>query len=553
MPIEPTSRRSRIRMPLWLALAMALAAALQLAAVVRSEVIAKDGIRFLSMAREFAADPVGLCARERQHPGYPAIVLVAASLLRTVFPSGQFDEWLVGARLISCGAGLGCVAFTWLLSRRIMNEQVANVAALLHATLPIFRLNAADVLSDTPHLMLYLCGAWLACEGIVRGRAAWFAAAGLAGGAAYSIRPEGLAISAVAGAALALMALRPTRLPFFSRQQPAAAPSAVWPSRPLLCFAALVLMTAAPVLPYVAATGKLTRKKEPFGPPPPTEAVVAAAGGPTEGLLAEPVDGRDLSGETRRPAWLWGAIGAALVEFCHEFGQASGYFLLVPLAFAVFDPRCTRPSGWRLFYVTSLMFCHLGLLVVLFVTAGYISHRHVMPFLALTIPGAACGILHVGNLLAAWRPGWRAAAWQRVLAGALVAWPIPLAIRPLHPEYLPLLQAARWVREHSQPGEGVLATSGYVRFYADRPGVLLGPEAANLKQGLALAPVGRKWPFVVLEVDVRRFDANALTGAAEPYEQVLELPSHPKRPWAKVLVFQARSPAASRLAHRPGG
>jgi hypothetical protein len=187
---------------------------------------------------------------------------------------------------------------------------------------------------------------------------------------------------------------------------------------------------------------------------------------------------------------------------------------------------------------SALLACHAILLILLFLTAAYVSHRHVMPLVALLLPATAAGTVWLAEQAAS-RVA-RVRSPQRALAAimaAIVIGLLPKAARPLHGVYSPIVEAARWVKAHGQPGDAVLATSGYVRFYAGMRGLLVGPEAPNLPIGLALAPDARPWPFIVLEVDERTFDRQQLCSTAAGYEQVLELAAHPRKSWAKVLVF----------------
>ncbi len=147
------------------------------------------------------------------------------------------------------------------------------------------------------------------------------------------------------------------------------------------------------------------------------------------------------------------------------------------------------------------------MLVLLFMTAGYVSHRHVMPLIGMMLPATAAGTIWLSERLAAYvprlRPPKRAltAIMLVILLGLL-----PKSVRPLHGVYSSLVEAACWIKEHGHPGDSVLATSGYVRFYAEMKGLLLGPEAPNLPIGLVLAPEARPWSYIVLEVDERTFD-----------------------------------------------
>lgn len=516
--------------------ALALTVVLQAIMAARSPVIAKDGMSFIRIARELQKDWFGTLHLEDQHPGYPAMVLAGHSLTQWLPGVDDFQAWILGGRLASGLAGVASVAILWLLTRRIFDRRVADVAALMAAVWPLLRQNASDVLSDTPHLMFYLAGVWLTCEGLARSSARWFAAACVASGLAYWIRPEGLIVGLTAGVLLLAQLWRYEGQSLMQSLGKVAAVGAV-----LLAIAA----------PYGLLAGKFTSKKNPFKHAPTALEIAAVGIKPTEGLLSEPLPGAKLPDEFVRPSARLGAAAVAICELGKELAQGFYYLLLIPLGAWVFPPSRLRADVAASHMTTALIFCHMGMLVLLFVTAGYISHRHVIPLIAMMLPATAAGAVWFAERLAARVPQFHSPA--RALTAimlVIVLGLLPKSVRPLHDVYAPIVEAACWVKERAHPGDAVLATSGYVRFYADMKGLLLGPEVPNLPIGLVLAPNKHPWQFIVLEVDERTFDRGQLCNPETGYEQVLAIPTHPRRTWAKVLVFSRKDSHDQRVAVR---
>jgi 4-amino-4-deoxy-L-arabinose transferase-like glycosyltransferase len=569
-----------------LAAAVFFALAAQTLVAMRSPIIAKDGIAFIRIAKRMQTDFVGACRLEDQHPGYPTLLLLSSRLARLWPNLDELDVWIVGGQLASGLCGALAIVFLWLLARRLYDRQIADIAALLAAIWPLLRQNASDVLSDTPHLMLYLAAVWLTCEGLVRGRVRWFAAAGVAGGLAYWVRPEGLLVP---------LAALPVIASTHWRRQP----------RAMLCgMAALALASLLVALPYVLTSGKITSKKSIFNRPVATSEVAApdvaqpsapqplafsipswAWQLPEAGLLTEPAPGATLPDERTRPDSLLGALTYAVIELGQEMAQGFYYLLLVPLAIGRFAPgrRTWQTVPGRM--STIVLCAHAALLVALYHVAGYISHRHVIPLVALLLPTTGVGLLWIAERLAVVMKNLRALAsppvqwlWIAKRMAALVPWLarprmamaavalvvatglLPRTVRPLHKVYGPVVEAARWIRTHSQPGDSVLSTSAYVRFYAERSGAVLGPEAGNLTVGFALAPKTGLWTFLVLEVNERMLDGERLTLLDTAYERVLDLAAHPRKPWLRVLVYRLKSseviaswPSPRCLRQRCGG
>jgi hypothetical protein len=560
-----------------LAAALLLSAAGQVFIAARSPIIAKDGMGFIQIAKNLAIDPAGTMRMHDQHPGYPAMVLGCERAFHWLSGRDEFQSYIAGTRLASGACGLFAVVFLWLFARRLYDERVANVTVLLVAVWPLFRLNASDSLSDTPHLMFYLAGAWLACEGLRSRRVAWFAAAGIASGLAFWIRPEGLVIAAATGLALVIEACRlflasGTRkrrgkaidLSASTNQSapPVSGPTGrltplarlAW-AFPILALIALTATTSAVVAPYVVVAGKVTSKKLPFRQPPPSaHAVAVASVEPTPGILAEPRPGGTLPDEFRRPSKLVGVVVLGLVELGRELAQGFYYLALVPLAAGAFAPGRQKPAQPMALLHILLMNGHVALLMLLYLTAGYISHRHVIPLVALMLPTAAAGTVWLADVAA--RRLAMAGSPRRALAiavGIFYLGLVPKCFPPLQGAYLPVFKAAQWVKHQAKSGDSVLSTSGYVRFYTELPGILVGSEAPNLPIALYFAP-NKVWSFIVLEVDERTFDRQALCGSSGTYDEVMSLAAHPRKPWAKIVVFRARTSNRddrSRLATRP--
>lgn len=543
-----------------LAAAMLLCALCQLYIVSHSPIIAKDGIGFIHIAKCLTTDPVTAMRTHDQHPGYPAMILACERVYHWLTAEDDFQSFVAASRIASSICGLGTILFLWLFARRLYNEPIANLTVLLAAAWPLFRLNAADSLSDTPHLMFYLASAWLACEGLCRCRSGWFAAAGIASGLAFWVRPEGLAVAAAAALALVgqfcgtwfRQRRRAVALPHVALSHNEDLPQPTW-TFTLLALCTLLAATSLTIAPYLVMAGKLTSKKLPFanGSPSAHEVAIATAQ-PTAGLLSEPGPGGQLPGEFRRPAKLPAALALGVVELFRELAKGFYYLALIPLGVGTFLPGRPVPAPRGALLHILLMNAHATLLMLLFLTAGYMSHRHLMPLVALMLPTTAAGALMLTGYASRWLPSLarpsRAAA---VIVTVFYLGLLPKCLVPVQTVYLPVYQAALWVKSQAQPGESVLSTSGYVRFYTDLPGILVGSEAPNLPSAFFFAPNG-KWSYLVLEIDERCFDRQALCHSAGGYEQVMELVAHPRRPWNKVAVFRAlKGDATAQVAARP--
>ncbi|MDK1032340.1 MAG: glycosyltransferase family 39 protein, partial [Planctomycetia bacterium] len=465
MPTENGSRPESARAGrTWLVAAVALAAFIQIVVVVRSPAICNDGITFIGIAKALMRSPAAAMREADQHPGYPAMTLVGRYVVRGFVGGDEVLSWILGARLVSGACGLLSVVAVWLLARRTFDERVAGVSAIIFAVLPLFRENAADAMSDTPHLLFYLLAVWLVAEGFVRRRFFWFPLAGAASGLAYWIRPEGLSVALVTGGLLGLWVLRRDRRRLA-----------------VSCLAGLLLTAGIVAMPYVCIKGKFTSKKD-------ITSLVRRNTGPESSdrtQAASQAVARQVPEPSMKPAQDFSALvlfrGAW--ELVHEFFHGIRYFLAVPFAIGLFLPRSLRAQRELRVLLGALGGFHIVLLFVLYLMAEYISSRHIMQLVCLAMPWTASGMIYIAGRISTVMP--RAVATRLrpermliLLVALVVVGLFPRSLRPLHRHRIGLVKAACWVRAHAAEGDSVLTNSVYVPFYADMPGRIITKDDA---------------------------------------------------------------------------
>jgi 4-amino-4-deoxy-L-arabinose transferase-like glycosyltransferase len=571
-----------------LALALLLALAAQVTIFLRSPVIENDGVTFIQMARDLARSPAETIRGQNQHPGYPAMILAGHGLVRALGRGEGVDGWVLAARLATGLCGLLAVGAGWLFARRLFDRRAACVSGLLLAGLPLFRRNAADAMSDSPHLLFLLLAAWAAVAGLRSWRARWFLLAGVAGGLAYWVRPEGLLVPAVTATCVLLA--------FVRRPRPKAPTAAV-------CLAALVASSVALSAPYALLKGQITTKKhveqlaerrmwltQPAETKPPArrptpapapaprrratpEKRAAAPGGgraaavpaatrphqaravrppaaparptkkpPRQARPSRPAPAqRPSPAPARRVAPLL-IVGQAFGELGSELLEGFYYGLVLPLVVGIFLCRRSGPRDASSPFVPVLWLLHGAVLVMLYVLVRYISHRHAMPLVAVALPWAGCGTICIARLISrapvARRipPGW-------VLAGVValvLAGMAPRTLRPMHARRLPVVKAARWVGRRADPGDKVLSNTNYVPFYADMPGdVIMRHESLPAGAADATPPAYR---FVVFDADTGAFNPRWPAALAAGYRRIeREFPGPVER---DILIYEAVPPDA---------
>ncbi|MBL8129735.1 MAG: hypothetical protein JNM64_19005, partial [Chloroflexia bacterium] len=216
-------------------------------------------------------------------------------------------------------------------------------------------------------------------------------------------------------------------------------------------------------------------------------------------------------------------LGLALVELGDELARGFRFYFLIFYAIGYLEFR-HRPLERKVFvFVYGLATLHILLLLGVFFMSGYISHRHVMPLVALAMPWIALGIIYTAEtcrrLLRIAVPAPALALGLTVVCCAIV---IPRAARELHPGFLPALSAAGWAKAQTRPGEWLVSNSKYVSYFSERPTVLLNERTPTI--AAARATLGSAHPdrFVVLDLAEEGFQPGWLEELQSGAQQRLQ-------------------------------
>lgn len=170
--------------------------------LLRQNCISRDGVHFITFARQLAEEPVRWIQITTKPPGYSFLVLWAHSLIGPALGGDSPVAWqLTGEVIALCGGVLVC-GLVFLLTRELFDDRCALLAGVLAAFWTQGALLSADVLSDMPHLALYLASLSCILAAGRRSAAGWIIAAGFLAAAAYWIRQEALGIVGAAGLCL---------------------------------------------------------------------------------------------------------------------------------------------------------------------------------------------------------------------------------------------------------------------------------------------------------------------------------------------------------------
>lgn len=577
-----------------LAAILLLATLIQAFLFARLPTVSADGIIFVRVARELAQRPIDTMRAEDQHPGYPALLLASTRVVHSLGFEADPESWMVGGVIVSFICGLLSVAVVWFFARDMFDARIASVAAIAYTVLPVPRASAVDAQSDTPHALFYLLAAWMATTGITTGSLRRLAIGGTASGVAYWIRPEGLEVVLLAVPFLVWHALR---VDWTWRHRAAAV-------------AALTVPALLVVAPYPLLSGKITSKQIPGAKmqlaqiqrelaaarksarPPAKPAPAKPAGGkpaatatkrkapaakvapqpapasPSKPALAKRAEAKPAPTPAPEPASqpappsppveqrytasnLLSVLGKAFAAFINSICQGLKFVFIPLYLLGLVALAWRRPPAIQIVYLSVLGVTHIAILMGLHVFSGYIAHRHVIPLVGLAIPFAALGLWQTASVTARLlrlRPAYCIAALT-LLCCAVV---LPFTLRQLNREFLPVIEATRWIQAHAEPGSGIVCNSPYVGFYGTLPVTELGPQTPTLEAAIAAAPQGARYDYALLHVGAHAYQPEWMGQLRKFYRPVLELPvTNPTGEQAVVMVFEARGRPVRHAARPP--
>ncbi len=392
-------------------------------------VIAGDGIRRIGIAGTFAREgwSAGLQAalQAGYHPFNPVLIWLLGA------PSGSFEGSGFAVSILFGLIGIGGI---FLLAREVWGEREGLLAALLWALLPNAVHFSADILTEGQFLAFWILSAWSGLVALKRRSSGWAFAAGALAGLAYETRPEGFGIPIFLGAALALLAWRKGKSAVRERAWQAAALAAGFL---LLAFPYLLHLRVAKgawmVTPHKSFMNLMTRQSTVW-----RDSSSDPGGGGTAPPMAEYWKLAEKGMDDATP---WGLALAAL-GLCVRRPWASGGIYLLGLG---------ALQG--------------GAVLRLLQTAGYGSHRHLMPLAVISTAWGASGL--------AW--GLEGLARRRslipgiLLGGVLCGASLAQACQRLRADKAYRREFAVWLGAHTEP-DAQIATRDKpeIAYYARR-------------------------------------------------------------------------------------
>jgi dolichyl-phosphate-mannose-protein mannosyltransferase len=482
---------------------MLLVAVVQVVTVRRATVTGLDAVRFVRSAKMI--DQHGLVEAlrgQREQPLFPVSVWMAHRGIE--WTVGDFrSSWAFSAQAAATVALVLSVIPVYFLAKRLVGATAAAWGSALYFTLPEVSRLGADGISDGLHLLFFCLALWMVIvyltgragvRGTKCGNPAWLLPAGMASGLAVLVRVEGLILPAALILALALFQFRG------DLRQP-------WRRIPVavgllgLGFCLIMgpyLLVVDSVMPKVAIARMLGR----YDPPTVEMATPELAGLVGAGTWYLD-NGRPMSFAEKEPTISLrrrGLVPGACL-FVEELAEAYGYWVGLLALVGAWRLRLKR-SGRADRFVQAYFLLFSAAAYHFAVGEGYVSARHLLPLVVVSIGSIGYGVEEVRRWLAGFlsRSSWQAggipakrAGW--ISAGAMIAMVIASCLiefaQPVHASREGHRRAAVWLAQDGLVSGTVLDTRGWTGLYSGR-------TTYGYKQAQA-AFSQRQLAFVVME------------------------------------------------------
>ncbi|MBX3395905.1 MAG: glycosyltransferase family 39 protein [Phycisphaerae bacterium] len=407
--------------------AIAVAAILRTALVGFPICIDRNGVQLVEFAKRMADDPIAAMKLTTRQPAYSWLLLKTHQLIGPLAGGDTPEAWQRCGEFIAMLGGLAVCIAIWAVTRRLFDDRIAAFAAVLAACWPQGVTLSAGVLSDMPHLAVFLGAMLLIIDGCSRRSIGRLAAGGAMAGIAYLFKQE--AISLLAGGLIAWW--------MSSRSEPIA--------RRLGGAAAFAVVFAMAVSPHSIATGALIPNKNPMDI---LRLVATPQSDANNPILAYAVP------------W-WQTPG----RFLEDWLRSGRYVIpLLFLAGAFLKQSATAQREGRTLVVATIA-TYIVLIQARSILYGEISERYAAIPGVLAIPWAAAGWCALADRLNVRNPRWVTAL------GALLLLPlVAYSLRPVAAPKSGFREAGARLRAAAAADDRVLAHEHLeqIMFYAGR-------------------------------------------------------------------------------------
>jgi Dolichyl-phosphate-mannose-protein mannosyltransferase len=431
---------------------------------------AQDGLKFIRIAREFQTHPWADVIRGSDaHPLYPALIAAVEPMVAWLTSPGP-AAWRAAAQIVAVLASVCLILPIYGITTMLFDRRIACMAAGLAVLLPRAAELGHDTLSDSLGLMCTFVSLWLAARALRRFDWRIAAASGFVAGVGYLARPEVILVSCAVTVTWFVEFLR-VRGRCTVARVPALLTS-------LTC--ALIVVGS-----YALVKGEISEKL--------AVRLTAKLGAKNQTMRRSP---QQVPQGLDDPRWdfspkeegeripihgVVNAVGRIVGKWWEELCWLFAVMTVWGLARQRFirgicrdrDPDDSNAIERQLLLVFTILYVFV--LIRHSVLLGYLSGRHIMPLVHVSLPWAAAGSFVCARGIALklrWNPDARRTAAVLATCATVVA-SIVVQMQPSHLNHLSRSghwAAGRWLAQHAEASELVLDTRGWAKFVSGHPG-----------------------------------------------------------------------------------
>ena len=463
-----TSDRLNILMLFFLALIV------RLIALERIYLISRDSIKFLALAKYYFSGLFLKGLSDTYHPLYPILISLFGGV------SGDFE---FAGKLISLTLSSFTVIFVYLLGKTIYDSKTGLIGGLFFIVQPQCVWCSVDVLSDSTFLFFLVVAFYLGIKGGKEEKKIlwWCLGAGICSGLAYLTRPEGIfVVFFLLGWYFLQWIFHNKKITHFLAASGIVFFAFFLVATPYILFIkihtgtwqiSMKVSVVSMVRSLEEAREEKTATEVIPSPPSPKDVEVKVAAPAVQSK--ERADGQALAPIKPREPFQGGNMWKSMTYPSLRFIETYHFLFFLFLLFGTWTEikRKERTLG-----VVLLLFVatYLVGLCYLYYTVSYVSRRHFLPAIIISLPLAGAGFWEIQRQLSKWMMRW-GVTWGKKIASysaviillitLLIL--IPTALKPQGEDKLPLKQAAFWIKENKKkPFPMIMSNEPLVGYYA---------------------------------------------------------------------------------------
>lgn len=424
--------------------------------------IAKDGVMYIEYAKKLAVEPAKAMRDFSSAPGYSFLICSTNKLINSFYEESSLKSWIISAQVVSLAGKVIATVALYFVGSLLVGRRMSFWAILILTILPVPTEYGSDALTEWPYIMLLAMGFWLLLLGARFSKWWIFGCVGLIAGLGYLIRPECYQLVIYGTAWLLFNLIRPQNKMYRVKAT-----------------GALILLLAGfavVAVPYMRFMGYVF----------PEQSIGRF-------VLFERVTGYDFGSANLLCEYSAALIPAKIIggfgKFANNICEILMYYFVPFLVIGIYHRfrKCNASISEKGF-VPALILLNTALLIWLYHKWGFISKRHTLPLVSLTIFYVPIGLQvtgdWIGSRLSIRKPKTgttKFTSWFFALLAIGITICLPKLVRPTRIEKQGYREAAKWLRENTTAADIIAVPDTRISFYSGRKGVISERQAVAAK------------------------------------------------------------------------